>query len=101
MSSPCRGLRHAGREQDDRRDAAEVGEVALEHVERDAAGDAGIDRVAAALEHADAGGGREVVARAHHVPLGEDRGPALTDRDRRRGVLDRDLAHGTSIGSNT
>ena len=90
-----------GVNKDDRRDAAEVGEVALEHVERDAAGDAGIDRVAAALEHADAGGGREVVARAHHVPLGEDRGPALTDRDRRRGVLDRDLAHGTSIGSNT
>ena len=78
---------------DDRRDAAEVGEVPLEDVQRDARRDARVDRVAASLEHPHSGERREVVARADHVTPREDRRATLTHRDRWRGVLDGDLTH--------
>jgi hypothetical protein len=78
---------------DDRRDTAEVGEVAFDHVERDARRDAGVDGAAPAREHPQSGQRREVVARADHVLRTEDRRPALGDRERRRGALDPDIAH--------
>ena len=87
------GFGHPRAVDDDRRDAAEIREMPLEHVERDPRGDAGVDRVPASFEHPRAGERREVMARAHHVPGGEERGPALPHGDRWRGVLDRDLAH--------
>src|SRR5206468_8117237 len=99
------GSGHTRPEQDDRRDAAEVGQVSLEDVERNPRGDAGVDRVAPAFEQARPGLRREVVARAHHPALTKDGGAALRDaqgegplfsdrRERgRSGALDRDLAH--------
>src|SRR5258705_2802797 len=88
---------HPGPKDDDRSDAAKVREVALEDVERDARRDARVDRVPALLEHARARKGREVMTRAHHVARREQRGPALGDSDRRRGVLYGDLAHGPTL----
>jgi len=87
------GTGHARSVDDDRRDAAEIGEVPLDDVERDARGDAGIDGAAAAWEHAQPGQRRKVVAGADHVLRTEDGGPALGDRERRRGALDPDIAH--------
>src|SRR5207249_1843249 len=71
------GSGHTRPEQDDRRDAAEVGQVSLEDVERDSRRDTRVDRVATALEHLRAGLRREVVARAHHPALTKDVGGAL------------------------
>ena len=93
------GLAHAGLEHHDRRDAAEVGEVTLDDVQRDAGGDPRIDRAPAAREHAQAGDGREVVARAHHVPAAEKCRAALLYPDRRDRGLDADLAHARTIPS--
>ena len=56
----------------DRRDAGEVHLVGLHHAERDARRDAGVDRVAARLEDAEAGLRREVVARRDHVARPHD-----------------------------
>jgi hypothetical protein len=57
---------------DDRRHAGEVHVFGLHHAERDAAGDAGVDRVAARLENAEARLGGEVVAGGHHVARPHD-----------------------------
>src|SRR5438552_19026547 len=84
---------HPRPEDDDRSDTTEIGEMALENVQGDAGRDAGVDRVAATLEHTRAGERRQVMAGAHHVARREKCGPALGDGDRRIGALDRDLAH--------
>jgi hypothetical protein len=61
-----------GRVDDDRRDAREVHIFGLHHAERDAACDAGVDRIAARLQNAEAGLGREVLAGGHHVARPHD-----------------------------
>jgi len=88
---------HAGAEHHDRRDAAKVGEVALEHVERDARRDPGIDRAPAAREHPQARERGEVVARAHHVLRPQQCRAPLVHPDRWCGVLDRDLTHAETL----
>ncbi len=87
------GSGHPRAVDDDRRDAAEVREVPLEDVERDAGRDPCVDGAPAAREHPEPRERREVMARADHVLRAEDRGPALGDPDRWRRVLHRDLAH--------
>ena len=57
---------------DDRRHAREVHVFGLHHAERDAAGDAGVDRIAARLQDPKAGLGREVLAGGHHVARPHD-----------------------------
>src|SRR6185295_3699851 len=87
------GSIHAGTEEDDRRDPAEIGEVPFEDVERDARCDPRVNRVAAAFEHLRAGLRCKVVARADHPALPENGGPALRDSDRGCGVLGRSVPH--------
>ena len=57
---------------DDRRHAREVHIFGLHHAERDAAGDTGVDRIAARLQDPKAGLGREVLAGGHHVARPHD-----------------------------
>ena len=74
----------AGRAHEDRRDAAEVAHVRLHDVEHQPAGDARVDRVAAAVEHARRRLGGEVVPGRDGVARADDRGPI---RLRRRQYL--------------
>ena len=57
---------------DDRRDAREVHVFGLHHAERDAARDAGVDRVAARLQNLKAGLGGQVLAGGDHVARPHD-----------------------------
>jgi hypothetical protein len=55
------GRGHARPEHDDRRDPAEIRQVAFEDVKRNARRDAGVDRVTSPLEHPRASEGRQVM----------------------------------------
>ena len=60
----------------DRRDATEADELALQHIDRQAGRDAGIDRVAAGFQDLEAGERGVVMAGHHHMVLRHDIGSA-------------------------
>ena len=87
--------------EDDRRHAGDIDEVALQHAERDAGGDAGVDGVATRLQHRKSRVRRQVVARRDDMATGRDHRPVRGDAARfwrawrvrgSSGYLDRSIA---------
>jgi hypothetical protein len=82
---------------DDRRHAGEVHVFGLHHAQRDAAGDAGVDRIAARFQDAEARLGGEVVAGGHHVARPHD-GRAMGLHVVLHGRMSRHLSFGPRRG---
>ena len=67
--------------------AGELDLVAVDHAERDPRRDAGIDRIAAGLQHGRARLGRQIVARNAHMAPRRDHGLLRQDRHGRHSTL--------------